>query len=133
MKINLRSIYLFLAGATLTLVGAYIGFLPSGYLEHYLSVNEFAPDFLSEIRGMGGTLFISGVFVFAGAFIKQIETVAMVISALIFVSFSVFRSAGLLLDGLPGQSVFIALFVEVLFAALVIALLAADKQCLLKA
>jgi len=123
MTINKRKTYLFLAGAVLMLVGFYIGFMPTGYLEQFISNSNLNPNILSEMRGMGGSLFIFGVFIFSGTFFYQIEKITLIISALIFVSFSVFRVVSILIDGMPSQSIFIALFIEVMFAATVLPLL----------
>ena len=123
MTISKRKTYLFLAGAVLMLVGFYIGFMPTGYLEQFVSNTELNPNILSEMRGMGGSLFIFGMFVFSGTFLPQIEKVALTISALIFISFSLFRVVGIVLDGVPTQSIFVALFIEILFAATVLPLL----------
>ncbi len=125
MTINKRKTYLFLAGAVLMLVGFYIGFMPTEYLGQFISNSELNPNILSEMRGMGGSLFIFGVFIFGGAFFLQIERIALTISALTFVSFSLFRVVSIFLDGMPSQSIFIALFIEIIFAATVLPLLLA--------
>ena len=128
MTINKRKTYLFLAGAVLMLVGFYIGFMPTGYLAQFMSKSELNPNILSEIRGMGGSLFVFGVFVVSGAFLRQLEKVTLIISALIFVSFSLFRMVSIFLDGVPSQSIFIALFIEMLFATTVLPLLLSKNQ-----
>lgn len=127
MTINKHKIYLFLAGAILILVGFYIGFLPADYLTQFFGRSEFSIDSLSEIRGMGGCLFILGLFVVGGACIKRIENTALILSALIFGAFSAFRLLGILLDGIPGQSIFMALSIEVVFAVMAIPLLLSQQ------
>lgn len=127
MNFKKQQFYLFVAGLTLFIIGAYIAFTPSQYLGQFNIAQEVNIEIMSELRGMGGSLFVFGLFVFSGAFIKHIEKTAMSVSALIFISFSVFRSIGIMLDGVPSQSILIALFVEGLFAVFVIALLFSNK------
>jgi hypothetical protein len=128
MTIKKHKIYLFFAGAILILVGFYIGFLPADYLTQFFSRREFGLDSLSEMRGMGGALFILGLFVVGGACIKRIENTSLIISALIFGAFSAFRLLGILLDGIPSQSIFIALSIELVFAVMVIPLLLSQQS-----
>lgn len=123
MGITKSKLYLFIAGLILVLVGSYIGFLPGEYLTQLFGDKEFSFDSLSEMRGMGGSLFVIGLFVFSAAFIKRIESPALVISALIYGSFSVFRLLGFLFDGLPSQSIIIAFSIELLMALLVSAII----------
>jgi len=123
MGITKSKLYLFIAGLILVLVGSYIGFLPDDYLTQLFGDKEFSFDSLSEMRGMGGSLFVIGLFMFSAAFIKRIESPALVISALIYGSFSVFRLLGFVFDGLPSQSIIIAFSIELLMALLVSAII----------
>lgn len=123
MGITKSKLYLFIAGLILVLVGSYIGFLPGDYLTQLFGDKEFSFDSLSEMRGMGGSLFVIGLFVFSAAFIKRIESPALVISAFIYGSFSVFRLLGFVFDGLPSQSIIIAFSIELLMALLVSAII----------
>ncbi len=123
MGITKSKLYLFIAGLILVLVGSYIGFLPGDYLTQLFGDKEFSFDSLSEMRGMGGSLFVIGLFVFSAAFIKRIESPALVISILIFGSFCVFRLLGMLVDGLPTSSILFAFSIELLMALLVSAII----------
>jgi len=125
MGITKSKLYLFIAGLILVLVGSYIGFLPGDYLTQLFGDKEFSFDSLSEMRGMGGSLFVIGLFVFSAAFIKRIESPALVISALIYGSFSVFRLLSLIVDGQPSSSILYALSIELLFTLIAIPLLSA--------
>ncbi|BDX05788.1 DUF4345 domain-containing protein [Planctobacterium marinum] len=120
MAINKRKTYLFFAGFVLLLVGFYIGLMPVDYLNQFFNNSQFSTEALSEMRGMGGTIFVFGFFILAGAFFKQIEYTSIIIAALIFASFSVFRLIGIIIDGIPAQSIFVALTIELLFAFSVI-------------
>ena len=123
MGITKSKLYLFIAGLILVLVGFYIGILPGDYLIQLFGDNEFSLDSLSEMRGMGGSLLVIGLFVFSAAFIKRIESPALVISVLIYGSFSVFRLLGMLIDGQPSSSILFAFSIELLMALLVSAII----------
>lgn len=120
MIFNKRKTYLFFAGFILLLVGFYIGLMPAEYLSQFFKNSEFNIEVLSEMRGMGGSLLVFGFFILTGAFFKQIENTTLIVAALIFASFSVFRIIGIFIDGVPAQSIFVALFIELLFALMVI-------------
>ena len=133
MKITKQKIYLLTAGFILSLVGFYIGFLPEAYLGQFAPDIEFNGGILSELRGMGGHLFILGLVVLSGAFLKDLEYLAMVISAIVFGSFSLFRIAGIVIDGLPGNSIFFALGIEMILALAVLPMIYNKKFKLVSA
>ncbi len=118
MDITKNRLYLFMAGLILILVGSFIGFLPTEYLTQFFDRGQFNIDVLSEMRGMGGSLFVMGLFVFSATFIKRIENSALIISALIYCSFSIFRFLGFTLEGVPSTGILIAFSIEILLAAL---------------
>ena len=130
MNRTIQKTYLVLAGAILSLVGFYIGFMPTDYLIQFVSKEVISNDILSEMRGMGGTLFIFGVFIFSGSYFKQIKGFALMTSGLIYTSFSMFRAIGFILDGMPSQNILIAFSIEVVFAIIAILLLTQNKQVL---
>ena len=126
MKITKQKIYLFIAGLVLSLVGFFIGFMPEAYLGQFASEVQFNKNILSEMRGMGGHLFILGSIILSGAFYRDLEYPAMLISAIVFVSFSIFRITGIVIDGTPGTGIYVALGMEILLAFAVLAML--DKR-----
>jgi len=123
MKITKQKIYLTFAGVILSLVGAYISLAPSDYLNQFGLANQSSLELFSELRGMGGNLLVFGLFVLLGAFYQKIESTAIVISALVFSSFSVFRVIGIVVDGIPGEGILFALIIEMTFAFLAIIIL----------
>ncbi|MEP1447976.1 MAG: DUF4345 domain-containing protein [Paraglaciecola sp.] len=110
--------YLFFAGITLTVVGAYIGLTPSEYLSQLNFQTNISAAAMSEMRGMGGTLLVCGLFSFMTIFKKQMASSALIICLLVFSSFSIFRCLGIVVDGLPNQGILIALSLEAVFAFL---------------
>ena len=128
MKNKLIKTYLFFAGTILMLVGFYIGFMPTDYLAQFSFGNtqnngHIGNEIVSEMRGMGGSLFVFGAFILSGAFLRGIQKMTLIISALVFFSFTLFRTMGIVLDGMPAQSILLALSIEVLFAISVVPLL----------
>lgn len=128
MTINKRKIYLFFAGFILLLVGFYIGLMPVEYLGQFFNHEDFNIEVLSEMRGMGGTLFVFGCFILSGAFVKQIEYTSLIAATLIFTSFTAFRIIGILIDGTPAQSILVALSIELLFALAAIPILFSKEK-----
>ena len=113
-----RAVYFLIAGLTLIAIGGYISFTPANYLGQFNLNQEVNLEVLSEMRGMGGSLFVFGLFIFSASFKPKLAKSALTISILIFTSFSIFRSIGIVVDGVPNQGILIALSIEVLLAIL---------------
>ena len=60
---------------------------------------------LSEVRGAGGMIMVSGLVVGLGAFRHAWSRTAVVLAAVVFLSFGLARLLGIALDGSPGQEV----------------------------
>lgn len=115
MKI-VTNTYLFFAGITLGVVGAYIGLTPFEYLSQFDFQSNVSASAKSEMRGMGGTILVCGLFSFLAIFKKEMANSALIICLLVFSSFCIFRCLGIVLDGLPNQGILIALSLEAVFA-----------------
>ena len=122
MKFYKTKLYLILAGVVLLLVGGFIGLMPQEYMGKF-EVTAYQQDLMSELRGMGGSLFIFGTFVLLGGIVKQIETTALSVATLMYSAFSIFRFIGIIVDGLPSEGILVALAIEVIFAAFGLALI----------
>jgi hypothetical protein len=115
-------LYLFLSGLTLIAVGSFISFTPSFYLAQFIQTSELSADILSEMRGMGGTMSVFGLFILVGSFKTKLTKTALSMSILIFSSFFVFRCVGIVVDGMPNNAILAALGLEMVFAGLGITL-----------
>ena len=113
---KITSTYLFIAGLVLIAVGTYISFTPSIYLAQFNVNTGINQEMLSELRGMGGMIFVFGVFILSACFKKILQPVAFIITVLIFIAFSLFRSISILVDGLPNEAILAALSVELILA-----------------
>lgn len=117
MKLNKISLYLFFAGLILSLVGSFIALSPSAYLQQFgVSINGNQNSFFSELRGMGGGLLVFGIYILSSLLKVANQETALVLSSLVFSAFAIFRSLGILTDGMPAYAILIALSIEFIFA-----------------
>ena len=72
-----KAVYFFIAGLTLIAIGAYISFTPINYLEQFNLNQETNLEVLSEMRGMGGSLFVFGLFIFSACFQSKIAKISI--------------------------------------------------------
>ena len=101
--------------------------MPEAYLAQFASDVEFNNTILSEMRGLGGHLFVLGSIVLSGAFYRDLEYPAMLISAIVFVSFSIFRISGIAIDGTPDTGIYVALGIEMVLAFAVLPMIYKKK------
>lgn len=123
-----QKMYLSLSGILLIVIGSYIALATSAYLTQFGVIESRSVDFFSELRGMGGGLVGYGLLALCGVFNRHLEKTALVISMLVFCTFSMFRVLSIVLDGMPSQGVLMALLIEVVFALWGLALLRRDRQ-----
>ncbi|MBK04896.1 MAG: hypothetical protein CL920_25030 [Deltaproteobacteria bacterium] len=124
MKINTTKLYLAFSGLIITLVGAFIAFSPVAYLQQFELGHAPQLSFLSEMRGMGGALVGYGLLSLLAVLVQTLQRSALITATLTFSAFSFFRITGILVDGLPGQGILLALTIECIFGLLGLILLA---------
>jgi len=73
---------------------------------------------LSEVRGAGGIILISGLIVGLGAFRYARSRTAVVLAAAVFLSLAVARLLGIVLDGSPGSGVLMGMTIELVLGIL---------------
>lgn len=109
--------YLFIAGLIMSLVGCYIAILT---VEYVAAMNPAgikpSTNMLSDLRGMGGTLLMLGCYIFISTFRKAWWQAALRIATAVYMAFVVFRSIGILLDGLPDMPILVAYDIETVMA-----------------
>lgn len=116
MKITKKKTYLTLSGLILLAVGSYISFGTMAYLDHFgISIPKNI-SFYSDLRSMGGSLFIFGLIAIIGSFNKKFEDAAIITSVSVFSSYGIFRIAAISMDGFPSSIILTATFVEIIFA-----------------
>lgn len=120
MQNRMTRIYLFIAGLLIVAIGAYISLEPVGYMTGLMASPGLSPsvNMLSDLRGMGGLLLLSGVVAMIAAFRRGWDVFALPQVTLVYVSFVVFRGLGVALEGLPESAILIAWLIEFVMAAL---------------
>lgn len=73
---------------------------------------------LSEIRGAGGPLVLSGVLMIYGTFKPSFTRFALLLSTVLYLSYGVSRMYGFSTDGIPNQSFVILAIAEVVIGVI---------------
>jgi len=73
---------------------------------------------LSEVRGAGGIIMVSGLVVGLGAFRHAWSRTSVVLAAAVFLSIGLGRLMGIALDGPPGAEVIQGMAIELVFGGL---------------
>ena len=73
---------------------------------------------LSEIRGAGGSLLLSGILMIYGAFKPSFTSYALLLSAVLYLSYGVSRIYGFVMDGTPNQSFLIVTITELVLGVI---------------
>ena len=90
-----------------------IGFLTFSGLEL-----SYEAGFLSELRGAGGIIMVSGLFVGLGAFLPAWSRTSVLLAVMVFLPLGLGRMVGLVLDGSPGAGVIQGMAIELVFGVL---------------
>ena len=117
-RFKLDGSVLALAGFTAMLVGGLISLGPLEFYEGYNIALAGNIDMLSELRATGTNLAVLGAVMLLGAFRLSMRSLALATSLMVFSAFTGGRILSLLVDGLPGSGVLLALCIEATIAAL---------------
>ena len=86
-------------------------------------------NLLSEMRASGGAIFAAGILIALGAFIPKLAYLSIVLSGLIYLSYGASRVFGMMVDGLPNNSIVAATAVEIIIGLIsILVLLRIDKK-----
>lgn len=109
---------LVVAGLVLVYVGASVMFAPeSFYAGNGITLAADASR-LSEVRAPAGLLLLAGAFAWLGAFRRAWRHTASIVTAVVYGSYGLSRLAAVLFDGMPSQSLVVAMTVELVIGAL---------------
>ncbi|HYG40857.1 MAG TPA: DUF4345 domain-containing protein [Cytophagales bacterium] len=75
-------------------------------------------NLLSEVRAPGGTLSVAGILITTGAFISGITHFSILLSCLFYLSYGLSRVLGMMIDGIPNESLVMATVAEILIGLL---------------
>ncbi|MEZ5017216.1 MAG: DUF4345 domain-containing protein [Flavipsychrobacter sp.] len=122
---KLTSLFLVIAGLIGLAVGVGLTFFPVSMQAQYDIIMQGNVSQLSEIRAPGLSILSISVIILIGAFRVRWRYIALLLSALVFLSYGVGRLLSLALDGIPAQGLMVAMLVELIIGLL--ALLALRK------
>ena len=98
----LKTIF-FLLGLPLIVDGIWRLTMPVAYYDFNGLILGSDVGMLSEARGAGGMILISGILILLGAFLAKLRFTSTVLSILVFLSFGFARLLGIVMDGMPGE------------------------------
>ncbi|MDA4847174.1 DUF4345 domain-containing protein [Hoeflea poritis] len=79
--------------------------------------NVLTIEMMSEIRGIGAEMVLSGIVAFLGIFMPRFRVTAFVVLSVLFVGIVLGRSVSWVADGVPDESLFMPLTHEAILAA----------------
>ncbi|MEM6454767.1 MAG: DUF4345 family protein [Acidobacteriota bacterium] len=123
MNSRLTAVFLFLSGLLLLGIGSAVLLVPRAFHAGNGIVLGSDPSLLSEVRAPGGLLTASAILILLGAFRRALRSLAMVLTVLVYGSFGLARLLGLGLDGMPSSGLVGATVIELIVAAIGLAIL----------
>ena len=114
---------LVVAGAVAVVVGAALLVAPVAFSDSYGMVLGTDASTLSERRAPGAALLVTGGLLVAGAFVQRLRFAAMLVGALVFLSYGAARVLSLVVDGPPSDGLLVAGAVELALGAALLGVL----------
>ncbi len=107
-----QKLLLFVAGALLILIGASISASPIDfYASNGIDLGSNV-SLLNELKAPSGFLLVAGLFVFGAIFVQRLADSAMLLAALIYLSYAASRFASMVFDGVPAEGLVQAAVLE---------------------
>ena len=117
-KISLTKVLQIVAGITGIGIGGALLFTPVAFeASAGIDVGENI-SLLSELRAFGGSIFFGGTLVLSGAFVPALSEFSLVLSSLFYTSIGIGRCVGIVLDGMPAESLVLAMAAELVIGGL---------------
>lgn len=111
-------VILIVLALTLVVFGGWRLVNPIGFLTFSGLELSYHAGVLSEVRGAGGIIMISGLVVGLGAFLQAWSRTSVVLAAMVFLPLGLGRLLGFVLDGSPGAGVIQGMAIELVFGVL---------------
>ncbi|MFS4579947.1 DUF4345 domain-containing protein [Phaeobacter sp. C3_T13_0] len=106
------------AGLTACSIGLAITFATHGFYAGYgIDLGENRA-LLSELRAPGANLAILGAVIFTGVLRPGLARLSAALGTLVFFAYASGRIVGIVLDGWPGESILVALAIELIVGSL---------------
>ncbi len=118
-----RGAVLLLAGSLLILIAAFISTSPAAFYaanEIELGTNV---SLLNELKAPAGFLLVAGAFMIVAVFVRSFVTTAMLLGAMIYLSYAAARLVSIGVDGLPAPGLVQAAALEAVIGLACLALL----------
>jgi hypothetical protein len=111
-------VILIVLALTMVVFGGWRLIDPTGF--YTFSGLELSNDagLLSEVRGAGGIIMVSGLVVSLGAFRHAWSRTSVVLAAVVFLSLGLARLLGIAVDGSPGADIIRGMALELVFGGL---------------
>lgn len=110
------------SGALLGLIGGSMLFEPQEFLGMSGVEISSDPDLLSELKAPSGLLVIVGVIMLAGSVRIRFANLGLITGGIVYGSYGLARSVGMVMDGFPSGPLMIATAIEVMLAAILLLL-----------
>ena len=123
MKTKFVAMFTFVCGLILLGVGGAILLTPEAFHASNGIALQTNASLMSEIRAPGGLLFASGLLITVGSFRHKLRSQAVILATLVYGTFGVARLPSMALDGMPSKGIVGATAIELIVAAIGLALL----------
>ena len=111
-------VILIVLALTLVVFGGWRLVDPIGFLTFSGLELSYDAGLLSEVRGAGGIIMVSGLVVGLGAFLQARSRTSILLAVMVFLPLGLGRLMGLALDGSPGAGVIQGMAIELVFGVL---------------
>jgi hypothetical protein len=129
MKSTVLTLFLLFTGSLGVIIGGCLLFVPVTFEASAGIYISNDPSVLSEIRGSGGMLLGAGILIVSGSLIKSMTRVSLFLSTLFYLSYGISRVIGILLDGIPSNSIIQITIAEIIIGIIsIVFLLRFTKQ-----
>ncbi|MBP0018719.1 MAG: DUF4345 domain-containing protein [Cyanobacteria bacterium SBLK] len=106
-------IVLYISGLVAIAIAGFILLSPTDfYATNHIDIGG-NPNLLSEIRAPAGALLSFGILMLMGAFIPRLAFTSILLSTVLYLAYGLSRFVGMLVDGLPVDSLIWSAVIEV--------------------
>jgi len=119
---HLSTLLLVVSGVGLAAVGGLMTFAPTILFGSNGVQIGIDPNLLSEIRGPGGVLFVTGLLLIAAVATRHLRGFASGVAAVVLLGTALGRIVSLMSDGIPASSLQAALLLEIILGGLCVVL-----------
>lgn len=123
-----RRLFLGAAGALALGIGAAITFAPNAFYASYGIELPPGPDLMSELRAPGANLTVLGALILAGSLRTGWTRLSALLGAIVFLAYAAGRAVSIALDGMPSESIILAMGLETVIGGICAAMFFRQKE-----